>query len=208
DAFEPLHACVLFDTFDVAGKDVSLPVYLLDDAGAIEGASWKVQVRAYDAALTEIAQNEYTGQGTSGPVTHLGEFSLSSAQTQSVPLLLVVEVWKAGVKVTRTFYWLNFEAEPGCLFSLPPTTLEIRAQAPGTVTVTNAGTLPAVGVLVEKPGEADTFYASDGYLWLDPGESATVEVNRTDGVSACALNVPDVPITGHSASLTPGSASV
>jgi len=191
DAFEPLHACVLLDTFNVAGKSVSLPVYLLDDNDDLEGSSWAVRVRAYDATLAEVAQTKYIGSGTEGPVKHVGEFSLHPTQTQSVPLLMVVEVWKDGVRADRTFYWLNFEAEPGCLFSLPSTNLEIRARDSGTVTVTNTGSRPAVGVVIEKAGEADTFYASDGYFWLDPGESCNVEVDRTDGVSARALNAPD-----------------
>ena len=42
-AFAPLHACVLFSSFDMAGKPASLPVHLMDDTDVLRAAkNWTV----------------------------------------------------------------------------------------------------------------------------------------------------------------------
>ena len=55
--------------------------------------------------------------------------------------------------------------------------------------MTNTGSLPAVAVNVARPGHLDTFRVSDNYFWLDAGESQTVEVNSTEGLTTGGWNV-------------------
>ena len=63
-SFAPLHACVLFDSVNNKGKPVAWPVVLLDDADSLQGASWQVVIRSFDARLREIKRAAFTGPGT------------------------------------------------------------------------------------------------------------------------------------------------
>jgi len=47
---------------------------------------------------------------------------------------------------------------------------------------------PAGGVVLHRPGHADTFTADEGLLWLDPSETRRVRVNTTEGLTVDALN--------------------
>lgn len=187
DAFAPLHACVLFKSLNNMGTPLDLPVYLLDDASELADASWKVLVRAYDGELQLIKRASFEGRG---PVTSphpLGDFSLSYAQTDTVPLFLVAEVWKDKSLADRTFYFVNYEAVKGSLFKLPQSAVSLEVDGSEAV-VSNTGSLPAVAVHVSRPGHLDTFEASDNYFWLDAGESATLEVNSASGLTVGAWN--------------------
>jgi beta-mannosidase len=188
DAFAPLLGCAIFPTFDAAGRSLDLPVWLLDDADALRGAAWKVVVRAYDSTLAELKRQAFAGRDGVDRVKQVGVFNLDAAQTATHPLLVVVETFREGRPVIRTCYWINFEAVKDCLFTLPPTTLALRAQE-GRATVTNDGPVAAVGVHVDRPGHLDTFRIDDNYFWLDAGESRTVGVSQTIGLEARAGNV-------------------
>jgi beta-mannosidase len=187
DAFSPLHACVLFSRLNFAGTPVELPVFLLDDADALAESDWRVVVRAYDRQLQEVKRTEFSGHGSIDAPHRLGQFSLSFEQTSSTPLLVVVEVIEGGELADRTFYWTNYEAVKGCLFTLPQTTLSLTVGA-GVAAVQNTGRLPAVAVNVARPGHLDTFTVSDNYFWLDPGETRTVDVDAADGLTVSAWN--------------------
>jgi len=188
DAFAPLHACILFRTLNFAGTPAKLPVFLLDDADELRDVDWTVTVRGFNAALQPIQEQKHTGHGSVNSPLRLGDFALTFEQTDSTPLLFVAEVKKSGGVIDRTFYWTNYEAVKGCLFTLPKTTLSLAAE-PGEATVANTGELPAVGVSVERPGHADTFTASDGCFWLDPAEQKSVEVDSIQGLSVNAWNL-------------------
>ena len=164
-------------------------MHLVDDADALASTSWEVTVRAVDASLAEITQAQYSGSGAVDRTAEIGRFTLSAAQTDATPLFLITELRVDGAPVHRGFCWLNFEAKPGALFTLPTTRLETTVNG-DSVEVRNAGDVAAVGVCIERPGHADTFRASDGVMWLDPGASRTVTVNATEGVVATAWNAP------------------
>ncbi len=187
DAFSPLHACALFSTLNPQGQAVSLPVFALDDADALTGAEWEVIVSAYDATLGEVKRQTYKGSGSIDRVRKLGTFDLGAEQTQTTPLLIVVELRKSGMTADRTFYWTNYEAEPGCLMRLPRTKLSMHVED-GNAAITNDGAMPAVAVHIQRPGHADTFMANDNYFWLNPGETVTVGVNEPDGLTIAAWN--------------------
>ena len=46
-----------------------------------------------------------------------------------------------------------------------------------------------VMVSVERPGHADSFTASDGCFWLDPGEEKSIEVNSMQDMAVTAWNL-------------------
>ena len=187
DAFAPLHACVIFDSVRNVSTPLDLPVFLLDDAGELDGKTWSVTARAYNGQLDEIRRETFRGEGTLEAPTRLGTLSLSFEETDTVPLLVVTEVKRGSTLVDRTFYFVNYEHRRGCLFELPETTLELNVKGK-RATVTNTGRHPAVAVNVARPGHLDTFTVSDNYVWLDAGESVTVEVNQADGLAVSAWN--------------------
>ncbi|MHB1454082.1 MAG: glycosyl hydrolase 2 galactose-binding domain-containing protein [Saccharofermentanales bacterium] len=188
DAFSPLHACVVFSTLNIAGTPASLPVFLLDDADALKDSAWKVIVRAFNSQLDEVKKVEYQGSGKNDAPMILGKLELTYEETDSAPLLIVTEVLKDGLLADRTFYWLNFEANKGCLFRLPETRLSMSIQE-GAVVIKNTGRLPAVAVNVSRPGHQDTFTVSDNFFWLDPGEEKIVAVSQTVEIEVGAWNV-------------------
>ena len=187
DAFAPLHACLLFSSVNQVGVPVKLPVYLLDDADALDSATWQVVIRAYDGQLWEIERKIFDGYGRVESPKQLGQFQLNAEQTDTVPLFLVAEVLKNEVLVDRTYYFANYEAGKGSLFNLPTTSLELEQRGNEAV-VKNTGNLPAVAVNVSRPGHLDTFFVSDNYFWLDAGETATLEVSSVEGLEVSAWN--------------------
>jgi beta-mannosidase len=187
DVFAPLHACVLFDSVRQHNKAVELPVFVLDDADQLAQIAWQVNVRAYNATLQCVHTQSFEGRGATGTVKRLGSLALTAEQTRSHPLLIVAEVKRDGRLANRSFYFLNTDAAPDCLKRLPKTTLSL-AVGDGQATVRNTGELPAVAATVLRLGQLDTFTASDNYFWLEPGESHTVDVSDSDGLSADAWN--------------------
>ncbi len=187
DAFAPLHACVIFSTVNMGGTPAELPVFLLDDADALQNSPWQVVVRAFDSQLKLIKRADYSGQGATGSPLRLGSFDLTYQETDSTPLLIVAEVSKGGLLADRTFYWTNYESDKGCLFRLPRTRLSFTVKGP-EITVKNVGELPAVAVNVAQPGHLDTFLVSDNYFWLDAGEEKTVAASSPDVLTVSAWN--------------------
>jgi beta-mannosidase len=191
DAFAPLHACLRFTHLDNTGVDVSWPVFLLDDADALAQKNWQVSVRAFGGDLRLIKAQEYSGRGGIEQVKPMGNFELSAAETNTNPLLVVAEIIKDGEIADRTFYWLNYEPVQDCLFELPRTDLSFSIDG-SELTVTNAGSLPAVGVHFTSPEHSESFAASDSYFWLDPAESKTVTATRSDDLIVSGWNADEV----------------
>ncbi len=181
NAFSPLHGCILFDTVNSVSKEITLPVFLLDDTDALKDHNWQVNVSAFNSELFEIQTTSFKGKDQIDRVKHLGGFHLTSGQTNTTPLLITVEVVVDGKLEDRTFYWVNYEARKDCLMDLPKTQLLMTVKGE-TVTIRNRGSLPAVGVNIQCPGHEDTFLADENFFWLNPGEVKTVRVNETKGL--------------------------
>ena len=190
DAFAPVASVVLFDQTDFTTSDWDnyFPVYLLDDKLELANKNWEVNVRAFNHDLVEMKNMRFNEVDNYNQVNKIGELSLNTQQLRSLPLLIVSEVKVDGKLDYRTFYFMNFEKEKGCLLDLPKTTLSIETKGK-TVILKNTGKFPAVGVNIQCPGQADKFSVSDNFFWLNPGEIKTVEVNITDNVIANAWNV-------------------
>jgi beta-mannosidase len=191
DAYAPVLACARFDQLSAPpGEPLRVPVFLLDDAGDLTGP-WQVIARAYDPSLTEIVRAEFPGHGAVDRVKRLGDLTLTAEQAQSAPLLVVTEVSHQGKTVHRTFYWLNYAGQPGCLFKLPAARLEVKAE-PNALIVKNTGEVPAVGVHFDCPAISDHFTVEDAYFWLDPGEERRLEAGETQGVKVMAWNAANL----------------
>ncbi len=194
DAFQPLMATAKFDrynTFDKSEKDLTLPVHILDDADELNGADWKVSVKAYDNQFRVVKEESWSGSGSTGYSLHVGDFYLDASQTDSAPLYIVIDLEKNGEAVSRSYAFLNAEQEQGSLFYVPTASLEYTVEG-NTYTVTNTGDVPAVGVHFICPEVSDTFRCSDNYFWLEPGETKQITVNSTEGVEGFdAFNLAD-----------------
>lgn len=188
DAYQPLHACAIWNNLNPMGQPVSLPIWLLDDSDTLQDAEWTVNARVYDASLELVETFSFSGAGSIDRVRKVGEVSLESNQTADTPLLVVTEVTMGDSLAARTFYWANYEAEPGCLFNLPPTTLKLSSPRPHCARVLNTGNKQAVGVHWLTPGAESSFRAADSFFWLEPGESHEVEVSTVEGITVSAWN--------------------
>jgi beta-mannosidase len=195
DAFSPLRACAIFRSINLNGRDIAVPVFLLDDADALSNSSWEVVIRAYDSGLKTIKSETYSGSGSIGRVRQVGTFQLSSEQTKSSPLFTVVEIRRNHQLAHRSYYWSNYENNKDCLFNLPTTTLSMKVEGTN-VTLTNSGSLPAVAARVLRPAHLDSFTADDNYFWLEPGESRQIAVSDSQGLTAGAWNVVKVEPSG------------
>ena len=175
-SFAPLTGVVLFDRTNLSSQEVSLPVYLLDDCSRLAGKEYRVVATVYNDRLDTVACRTFEGQGDSRSVVSLGNLDLTRAQTKSTMLFVVVDVLSGDDRLSRNYYFANYEVRRGVIMSMPRTDVVLKREG-RHITLTNTGEHPAIGVYVESPGHAHEFVASENYLWLDPGESQCVEVD-------------------------------
>ena len=191
DAYAPLHAPVIFDRLNFAGEEVSLPVYLLDDADVLDKQAWIVLIRVFDAQLQLITEHNIAGVTGVQGLHRLQDLWLDADQTDSSPLFVVSQVLVNMQPVSGTFYFLNYEAEKGSLFSLPRTSLDLQYNETHAA-VTNMGPHPAVAVEITREGHLHSFAASDNCFWLNVGEMRIVAVNENENLTASAWNADPV----------------
>lgn len=187
-SFAPLTGVLLFDRTNLSSQEVSLPLYLLDDCNRLKGKDYTVSVTVYNAQLDTVVNREFGGRGDDATVKQLGTLDLTRAQTKTTMLFFVVDVLSGDDRLSRNYYFANYEVRRGVIMSMPRTDVAL-AQDGHRVTVTNTGKLPAIGVHVEWPGHAHEFVASENYLWLDAGESRTIEVNTEEPVCVKGWNI-------------------
>ncbi|MBX7256179.1 MAG: hypothetical protein K1Y02_07435 [Candidatus Hydrogenedentes bacterium] len=180
DCYAPLRVCVLYDSLDIElGKAFAPVIRIVDDIEKLEG-SVQVKLRLLDGNLRVVSEQELTRSVSHNRVHDLGTASLEVPSTSQGPFLLTADL-VAGDLNDRAFHWFNFRAQPGCLFSLPQTTLEAKRDGDAIV-VTNTGALPAVAVHFECPEASDSLRYEDAYFWLDAGESKRVGVAREENI--------------------------
>jgi beta-mannosidase len=188
DSLAPLLAVTLFPKATTHGEPLALPVFLLDDANALEGAKWEVTLRVYGADLKPIKNSRFAGSGSIKRLAKLGELTLTAEQTKTAPLLVVTDVKRNGKLAKRNYYFTNFAPIKDCLFDLPKTTVSVQ-RGDRQLIVRNEGKLPAVGVNASRPGHGDTFFAEENYFWLNPGEAKNLVVSTTEGVVVQGWNL-------------------
>lgn len=199
DSFAPLTAVAIYSKSTSVGEPLVLPIFLLDDADALKDAKWEVAVKAFNSELKPIAEAKFEGTGSVAKVKKLGEFSLTAEQTKTSPLFVTADVLSGGLLKQRNYYFTNFEAAKDCLFELPKTTL--RAEIEGSdkighnfISVKNEGPLPGVGVEISRPGHLDELTVEDNYFWLLPGESRSLQINSTEGLTVKAWNAEEIKL--------------
>ncbi len=190
DSYAPVGAALIFSSIDVK-KPYAAPVYFFDDNQKTVGKTVTVTVTAFDSDLSPVKRERYDATGRTGFSSRLGEFVIGGTLLSSSPIFITAEVKVDDENVFRTFWWLNFRERSGCMRDLNRTVLSCTA-GQGKVTVTNTGTLPAVGVSIECPEKDLTFETEDSMLFLVPGETVTLTVNETAGLRVKAWNADEV----------------
>lgn len=186
DSYSPYHACVVFDS-TTATEDVSLPVYLLDDA-LIRKSDAKVKITAFNEDFKIVKASEYYPIISNDTVCNLGDFHLNKSQTNSCPLFITSEIIENGKTVDSTYYWLNYKKKSGCLFDRPETTLNYKVIDSTHIEIINTGNNPAIGVTIECLTHDTEFVTEDSVFWLNPQESKTVEINFTNDLTIKSWN--------------------
>lgn len=185
DSYAPLAVYPVFDSTTAHG--LCAPVYLVDEANALEHTDWKARVTAYDESLHRVKCCEYSGHGSVASVNKLGYFYLTEEQTEHTPLLILTEIVCGSDICYRSFYWLNYRDKTGCLFSLPRTTLAFHISGQ-ELQIKNTGSTLAVGVTIACPDNDTAFLKEDNLFCLYPGEMSTLSVSHSEGVQVGAWN--------------------
>ena len=188
-SYAPTACFLLPHTLNFSGTAHTLPVYLADDHYA-SGDAYRAHIVAYDGKLRQIAEQRIDYDGDLSVPDCVGQLHLSYESLVEPLTLCFVELEKNGKKIFDTFYFFNHEAKKGCLFDLPHSNLAWVADGQ-SVTITNTGALPCVGVMIEQPGHADTFTTMESFFWLEPGAQKTVRVSTTEGLKIHALNTEE-----------------
>ncbi len=185
-SYRPLLPVILFESLSIFCMESTLPVFLLDDLGELEGSSWEVVVHVLNDEVEQVLETTFTGKGQHPANQPVGELVLPAEATQSAPLFIVVDLVKDNQKSIRQFYWLNFESHQNALFELPLTTLALDREEDAVV-VKNTGSKPAVGVHFVSD-DPDSFVCEDAYFWLNPGESRRIKTNQSQKLQVSAWN--------------------
>ena len=203
DAYAPLTAGLKadrYDTYNKSDKSVDFPVVVLDDADELASSNWKVVVKAYNSRLETVKESQFEGNGSVDMNKEVGRFTLTEQETDSAPLFLVTTLYKDGVYAARNYMFMNSSKDPGCLFAIPAADVEYTVSG-NKVTLKNNSAVPAVGVYLSAGADSDKFRPSDNYIWLEPGETYTVDI-KAGAVSSLegfnlldksSANAPSVP---------------
>lgn len=183
-AFAPVHGCVVTSSVDV-GPQTTLPVVLLDDGMRARGS---VTLCVYNRALEKCKTISYPIPPIHTETTLLGKLDFYDVDTKGLLFVTVEVVGEDGTLFDATFYWFNFQSDGGCMFRLPEGCAAWSVLDEEHILVRNAGELPLVGVIVDRPGHNDEFLASDGVFWLHSGGSRVVRVSHTQGLRLRAWN--------------------
>lgn len=175
-AFEPATTVLLFDRTNMAGQEVKIPYYLLDDNNIVTGQTVKAHLSVWnhkmqcvlDTAISVKPQNR---------VDKIADIVLTEEQTLSEMLYMKTDLLKDdGTLVARNWYFCNFETRRGVMLQSRAADVVMK-QDGKDITLTNRSAYPAVGVTIDVPGYSPQLLLSDNYLWLDPGEAVTVRSN-------------------------------
>lgn len=91
-------------------------------------------------------------------------------------LFFVVDVCSEGKRLSRNYYFTNYEVRRGVIMSMPRTEITMKRDG-RQITVTNVGKLPGIGVYVESPGYVHELLRRKTICGSCPGESQIIEVN-------------------------------
>ena len=177
-AFEPIQTVLLLDSTNLAGQNVRLPYYLLDDYGHLTGQRVKAHLTVWNHQMVCVADT-LISITPHQQVERLADISLNAKQTTSEMLYLKTDLLDGtGMLLARNWYFTNYESKQGCLLASKPSQVTMTQEGDRLI-LSNSSDYPAVGVTVSVPGEADRLSVTDNYLWIDGGETVTVTMNTT-----------------------------
>ena len=186
NAYAPLHAMLKITSVTAVGE---YPVFLLDDTLAAAGRECLISVKFYDGnlSLIEAAEKKITPKSE---VNEAGSIVLNDEVKRGLRLI-ALRLFAGGKLLDSTFYILNYREDKGFLRRLPRTAVSMTVND-GRVSISNVGNFPAVGVFIENLPHDTEFTVSDNFLFLEPGEERTLNVNISDGISVRGLNFDTV----------------
>lgn len=187
-SFEPVTSVILFDRTNLACQEVSLPYYLLDDVSAWKGKKIKVKLSVYNHNMKPVVDSVYSIVPQK-QVERLPDITLNRDQTDTPMLYFKTDVLnESGDLIARNWYFTNYETKRGVLLESTPCEIEYTQQGK-KVTLTNNSHIPAIGITLEVPGKASVLSLSDNYLWMDAGETKTIEMNINAPVKVTGWNI-------------------
>lgn len=175
-AFEPATTVLLLDRTNMAGQEVKIPYYLLDDNNIVTGKTVKARLSVWNHKMQCVLDTAISVK-PKGRVDKIADIVLTKEQTLSEMLYMKTDLIKDdGTLVARNWYFCNYDTRRGVM--LESRAADVRTEQDGkNITITNISAFPAVGVTVDVPGQSSQLLLSDNYLWLDPGETVTVGSN-------------------------------
>lgn len=176
-SFAPTTTVLLFDRTNLTAQEAPLAYYLLDDTLRLKGQQVQAHLTVWNHQMECVADTTIciTPQQE---VEQLATVILNSRQTDSEMLYYKTDLTdEHGQLIARNWYFSNYETRPGVILESKAATVTV-SQEQRTVTLTNRSAYPAIGVTINATGEEYRLTASENYLWLDPGESRTVTLNR------------------------------
>lgn len=175
-AFEPVTTVLLFDRTNIAGQKVKIPYYLLDDNNTVTGQAVKAHLSVWnhkmqcvlDTLIPVIPQCR---------VDKIADIVLTENQTLSEILYMKTDLLKGdGTILARNWYFCNYETRRGVMLESRAADVVLK-QDGNNIKLTNLSTWPAIGVTIDVPGYSSSLLLSDNCLWLDPGETLSVNSN-------------------------------
>lgn len=177
----PETTVILFDRTNLSAQEVTLPHFLIDDYGRLQGRQVTVSTKVYNYHMHPVFESDTT-LVPSGAVTALEPLRLSGQMTDSDLLLFKTDLLDSeGRLLARNWYFTNYETRRGLITNFPghvrsASFLQWHREG-NRLTVTNTASFPSVGVTVTSPGNEAVLSLSDNYLWLDPGETVTLDID-------------------------------
>lgn len=188
-AFEPATTVLLFDRTNMAGQQVSLPYFLLDDNMTYNGKQVTAHLTVWNHQMVCVADTTLNVT-PNGHVEKIADIQLSNEQTLSEMLYFKTDLIDIhGHIIARNWYFSNFETRPGVMLESKGAKVSLE-QKGDTLTLTNTSDVPAVGVTIQVPGFSSRLTLSDNYLWLDPGETIIIQTNTSRKAEVTLWNNP------------------
>lgn len=177
-AFEPTTTVLLFDRTNMAGQEVSIPYYLLDDNNTITDRNVKARLSVWNHKMKCVLDTLITIK-PKGRVEKISDIVLKDNQTLSEMLYMKTDLLKDdGTLIARNWYFCNYETRRGVMQESCAADVCFE-QDGNTITIKNQSDWPAVGVTIDVPGMSSSLLLSDNYLWIDPGETVIVDANTS-----------------------------
>jgi beta-mannosidase len=185
DAYRNVHVCASYTTSAWGGNDaIRATAWAWSNEGAMDG---EVATRLLEIDGAVAAEATWpVGLRDDGRAVRAGELVVTLGSGDTRPVLLDLVLRGDGGQVVRSRVPFSRSTDLAPFLDVPRVAIDARCEAAGDawrVELRNTGRVVALGLTLDdaRPVEAPGFAeASDGWLHLLPGESATVDVRWAD----------------------------